>query len=225
MQYKKVASISVEEMLRDYFQQQEDKYISIVMIGANNGQTEDFLIKYLLKPNVKGLLVEPVSSYFNQLAEKFRANNRLHFVKCAVYHRVCYRSFYRLADDETLPNWTRGLGSFYKRNVLYHENQVENISNLVLTEKVKCVPLSTLLRKYEISEIGILQIDVEGYDYEIIRNFDFSFIRPQIIIVEYLHLTTYQYYSIINILEESGYQVVRNYDSFDLMGVDTRVFL
>ena len=82
---------------------------------------------------------------------------------------------------------------------------------------------SQLLKKYKIDRINILQIDTEGYDYDIIFSINFKQIRPDIIIFEYLHLTYYQCFALINLLEENDYKVNRNKNSFDIIAIDNQI--
>ena len=55
----------------------------------------------------------------------------------------------------------------------------------IIEEKVVCISLDKLIDKYSVSKIDLLQIDTEGYDYEIISNMDFSRIKPRIIHFEH----------------------------------------
>ncbi len=44
-------------------------------------------------------------------------------------------------------------------------------------------------RKYKIKRIDLLQIDTERYDYDIIKQIDFSLIKPRMICYETHNLT------------------------------------
>jgi len=50
--------------------------------------------------------------------------------------------------------------------------------------KVPAKSISQVMIDYNIHEFDYLNIDVEGYDEEIIRDFDFSIIRPKVITIE-----------------------------------------
>jgi len=47
-----------------------------------------------------------------------------------------------------------------------------------VVERVNSIPLDQLLRRHGLSSLDLLQIDVEGYDYEILKTLDFDQIRP-----------------------------------------------
>ncbi len=48
--------------------------------------------------------------------------------------------------------------------------------------------VSSLLSKHAVSKIDLLQIDAEGFDYEIIKMFDSSAVKPLIINFEHAHI-------------------------------------
>ena len=55
------------------------------------------------------------------------------------------------------------------------------ISAEIESINVRSMPLEGLLKKYQINEIGLLQIDTEGHDFEIIKMVDFSKNAPVVI--------------------------------------------
>lgn len=50
--------------------------------------------------------------------------------------------------------------------------------------KVRCAPLSTILREHSIGAIDLLTIDVEGLDYEVLRTLDWEVSRPRVVLTE-----------------------------------------
>jgi hypothetical protein len=48
-------------------------------------------------------------------------------------------------------------------------------------EKVQCWTFHQLLERHGLDHVDLLQIDAEGYDYEILRTVDFSRVRPRFI--------------------------------------------
>jgi len=88
---------------------------------------------------------------------------------------------------------------------------------------VNCITFNSLMKKYNVERINILQIDTEGYDYDIIKLIDFDRFRPDLILLEYLHLTYYQYFAAIDLLRSNNYRVYRNKGSMDLLAVDNEI--
>ena len=50
---------------------------------------------------------------------------------------------------------------------------------------VQCIAFDTLLYRHEVRQIDLLQVDVEGYDFEIIKLVNFHRIRPNLIRYEH----------------------------------------
>ena len=50
-----------------------------------------------------------------------------------------------------------------------------------------------------------LHVDVEGFDYEVLKSLNFRQSRPSVIMVEHKHLSASDLYSMIELLEGNGY--------------------
>jgi hypothetical protein len=67
---------------------------------------------------------------------------------------------------------------------------------------------SALLKKHGVTKIDLLQIDVEGYDFQIIRSIDFKQIAPKIIHFEYANLPAVERAECIDLLIAKDYKLV-----------------
>lgn len=121
----------------------------------------------------------------------------MRFEHAAIAEHAGTRGFFRLAADPVahgLPAWLAQLGSLradrmtalwdrYERGHLaaesdtltrfYREHQV--------IEPVTCITFDMLLARHGLTRVDLLQIDAEGYDYEILRTIDFARVRPAVI--------------------------------------------
>lgn len=75
------------------------------------------------------------------------------------------------------PEWTKGIASVDP----YHHRKSRTPSEFIISETVRCQKLRELIEQNKITRIDFLQIDLEGYDHEIIRMIDFDRIKPAII--------------------------------------------
>lgn len=219
MRYLSVSALSITTLLKNYFTDTADDDVFIVIIGANSQQLDDFLSPYLTLKNLTGLLVEPLKDIFDSLLAGYHGRTNLHFENSAITKRNGAKNFYRVNKDLANSAWTKGLGSLSKSVIEAHQNQLENIDRMIVKEKVNGISFSSLIEKYSISHINVLQIDTEGYDFEIIKTINFEQLKPDIIIAEYLHLTLYQYYVCVEYLDEKNYLVYKNTDSFDFVAI------
>jgi len=210
----------ISAVVQEYFEALADERIAVIIVGANNGNIEDFLTGYLDRPSVSAILVEPVRHLFRALHEKFGDYGNLRFENSAIYRRNCRKSIFRLQCADGLPGWVEGLGSFDRSVIGSHEAEVTEVRNRIVSELVSCITFKALVKKYDVGRINILQIDTEGYDAEVVRLIDLKECRPDIIIVEYRHMTFYQYYLLLEYFEDHNYCVRKNIDSMDLIAVD-----
>lgn len=56
-------------------------------------------------------------------------------------------------------------------------------------ETVQCITFDTLVQRNRVKRIDLLQIDTEGFDFEIIKMINFDRIKPRILQFEHRHLT------------------------------------
>ncbi|MGH8659268.1 MAG: FkbM family methyltransferase [Gammaproteobacteria bacterium] len=160
-----------------------------IEIGANDGVTQDILHQYIYKYRWRGILVEPVPYYFEKLKCTYEANDQLILENIAISDKDEIRDFYRVREGVShFPYWSEGLGSFDLNVVLSHRWAMPNISDYIVTEKVKCIALRSLLLKHHVKKIDLLSIDTEGYDYEIIKQIDFDKLSPLVLIYEHKHI-------------------------------------
>jgi hypothetical protein len=74
--------------------------------------------------------------------------------------------------------------------------------------------MGTMMARYGIGHVNLLQIDTEGYDYNILKMIDFEGFSPDVINLEYVHLTREQVFEIQSILMEQQYKCA--FGSWDL---------
>ena len=175
---------------------------SIVQIGAYVGDSDsDPLCRFLREQfgpmradrrnGCQVVLVEPVREYFERLCENYKDLSDVYFENVAIAETEEVRDFFRLAVDPTeygYPDWLCGLGSLkaermtrlwdrYERNQKWKEFYLRHR----VVERVRCTTLEKLFDRYQIKNLDLLQMDAEGYDYEILRSLDLNRIRPRFV--------------------------------------------
>jgi FkbM family methyltransferase len=178
-----------------------------VQIGAFDGRSADPLYGWVQAYRWRGLLVEPQSRYFAELVENYRGLDGLELRQVAVSDRRETRTLYTVADEPGVPHWAGLLASFDRETLLSHREFLPGLDELVRAEEVDCVPLNDLLAEAPTEHIDLLQIDVEGYDHELIRILDLERFSPSIVHFEHAHLTLAQHEASVERLIEHGYRV------------------
>ena len=181
--------------------------IFFVQIGAFDGRRYDPLFAWVQARRWRGLLVEPQPSFFSELVENYKGVDGLEFRRIAVGVRNEVRPFYTVADGPGVPRDAGMLASFDRETLLSHRRFVPGLDSLLRSEEIECVALNDLLGEVEADHIDLLQIDVEGYDHELIRILDLERFVPSIVRFEHLHLTRDQHEACIDRLIAHGYKV------------------
>jgi len=187
---------------------------SFVQIGSNDGVSNDVLRPFILSGQLHGVLIEPVKYLFEKLKANYPDHLLIEFENVAIASEEGFRDFYRLRQEEgaNLPEWYEQLGSFRKDVVLKHKEQIPDIEKYLITDQVECITFASLLKRHQLDRIDILQIDTEGYDFEIIKMIDWPSVQVDMIIYEHKHLSASDQQACMALLTRHGFkcQVVGN---------------
>jgi len=77
----------------------------------------------------------------------------------------------------------------------------------ILSVLVRVISAETLIRNYAVTRIDLLQIDCEGYDYEVIKLFNIEINKPRVIIYENSHICNEDQIACESLLKKNGYAV------------------
>jgi FkbM family methyltransferase len=181
-----------------------------VQIGAFDGQAGDPIHRFVTTYGWRGILVEPQKRYFSRLIATYGDQPNLVFRNVAVGERREKKILYKIREGVPgLPAWAPQAASFDRSTVLSHREIIPDLEKLIDTEEVDCITLDDLLGEVPVPEIDLLQIDVEGYDHEIIRMLDFGRFAPSIIRFEHKHLSPRDYEASLQRLVRHGYRVAQ----------------
>ena len=171
--------------------------VFFVEIGAMDGMAYDSLYDSIIKHKWQGLLIEPLPDLFAELCETYRGRGGIIFENVAIAEYCGETTMIRIEpsalDLGLVPPWAKGIASFFHdRNALggqrISEKDFQQIRPHIIHERVQCDTLANILAKHAITKIDVLQIDVEGYDYHVLNQIDFSRFRPRVIRMEWCNL-------------------------------------
>lgn len=201
----------------------QNKPLFIVQIGANDGISHDPVHKYIKRDNCEGVLLEPQKDVFDRfLTHLYHKNKGIRLVNAALGYADGVSTLYKISFSNA--RWATGLATF-NRSVLekaFHSGHVakqaqkENIkvpasiNEGIAEEKIEVISSKTLIQRYGIKKIDLLQVDTEGFDFEIIKMFDMNIIKPRAIIYENSHLPDALKEECRQYLINNGY-AVKNY--------------
>jgi FkbM family methyltransferase len=164
----------------------------VIQIGAFVGNTDndplyEILSKQLQQLNGTLIVVEPVKSFFEELVRNYSDIPGVIFENVAISDRNGSALFYRLGVDPVeygYPAWLSQLGSLKEERMgllwdshdgIYNADEYKDFYlKHRVEETVNCITFTDLIKRHNLSRIDLLQIDVEGYELEILKTIDFQ---------------------------------------------------
>lgn len=168
-----------------------------VQIGAFDGVTADPIYHLVRRYGWRGVLVEPQAEAFKLLQENYADQAGLQFFSVAIG-----------PEDGEISLFTRANGMVQAASLAKHlMKKPGHHSKLLEERRVPCWTFERLLQEaHAPREIDLLQIDAEGYDYEIIRSIDFDSVKPAIIHYEHMVLSQADRNACLELLASHGYR-------------------
>jgi len=181
-----------------------------VIVGAFDGLNDPCSDILLYNKQWKGLLIEPVPYIFNRLKANFQDSKRFLLEQVALGSTAGEATFYSVdpSANKSMPNlshWFEKIGSLNRKHILKFFNGA--LEPFIVESTVKVCTLSGILKKNYIQDIHFLQIDTEGYDYEVLKTLDFANQSPVMIFIEHAHLSNAHKTGMVNLLRKYGYSV------------------
>ena len=200
-----------------------DEHLPVVLqVGANDGVTNDPIFPFLRSYSSRAFLIEPQPDVFERLRMNYSGITNATPIQVALEHTDGQVRMYRLAPGkepkyrELHPHASNpsGFTSFDRDHVRgallakfprYFEDA--DVDEWIDEFFVEGVTFATLRQRCDIDRIDLLQIDTEGYDYEILRMVFESpeRILPRMVNYEVRHLSEYDRRAAVCLLRENGY--------------------
>jgi FkbM family methyltransferase len=177
-----------------------------VQVGAFDGVAGDPIHGFVKQYGWKGVLVEPQHEAFETLKANYEESPGLRFENAAISTESGTKDLFRVSSsDSNSPAWVGQVASFDRGNVEKHARkwQLGEIQSV----KVNAISFTDLAQKHRIDVIDLLQIDTEGFDFEVIKMVDFDRLPPAIIHYEHCHLGKANAEASFRFLIERGYRV------------------
>jgi FkbM family methyltransferase len=191
-----------------------------VQIGANDGKTNDPVYRYLTEYGWRGLLVEPLVDVFQQQLKKTYADYpNVTLVNVALASVNGSLPLYRLAISRA--RWATGLSSFRREHIEHHievgyvetKAKAEGVvlpndpNEWIEVVQVQTKTVASLLTENNIEQFDVLCIDTEGFDFEVLKLFDFNTHKPEFVVFESKNLADNDYVGAKQMLSAAGYQL------------------
>lgn len=169
---------------------------TFLQIGAFDGVGDDDLRELIKTHHLRGVLVEPQPAAFAKLKETYADQPQVVLLQAAIAEREGARDLYvRKSKTSMAASFDRG--HLRRHNIA--ESDIGTIS-------VPCHTVEGALRLAGLTTVDIIQIDAEGYDWQIIHSINLDRVRPQIIRFEYRNMPPTDADACLAHLAARGYQ-------------------
>lgn len=204
----------------DAFSKSRQK-IRFIQVGSNDGIQHDPLHKFIIRDRWSGILTEPQPEAYQLLKKLYRGMDIVP-LNAAVDSHVTGRILYRISF--TRQRWASGLSSFNRSQIEkvidsgYVDERCKKEGIIPPADKadyieeiqVPCMSFTEIAGSWLFEDgIDLLHIDTEGYDYEILKQFDFVRNQPGMVIFEHSHLSSDDYSAAVTMLQSFGYTTTR----------------
>ena len=203
-----VEYILARELLRtgDFF---------FIQIGANDGVRCDDIYRFVTTHRLKGIVVEPLADMYAKLTQNYIDQPQVKAINAAIDFAPGTKALYRIRADADVPDWCHGIASFDKAHLLAASRNVAGLEQFIDEEEVKCLTFDQLLDESDGEGISLLQIDVEGFDFEVIKMIDFERVKPTLIRYESASLSDDDNFECVTLLVNQGYRIF--YDELNMI--------
>ena len=154
-----------------------------VQIGANDGVSHDPIHGFVTANRLPGIVVEPLPDAFQKLQQTYQNHSQIRALNLAVHRELDQVTLYR-PNPETAGALS-GIASFSAdRHELTSKRSGLTADDMVAVE-VPAKSLMAILEGAQVPHLDLLQIDTEGYDFEILASLDLERYQPSIIRFEH----------------------------------------
>jgi FkbM family methyltransferase len=172
--------------------------LTFLQIGAYDGVGEDDLRGLIFAHRLQGVLVEPQPHAFAQLQQTYRGQPQVTLLQAAIAEQNGSRELFCKRGEASMA------ASFDRNHLRRHGILDADIVSL----PVACHTVESALRSADLSQVDLIQIDAEGYDWPIIRSIDFQRVRPRILRFEYRHMADRDADACLALLASHGYRFI-----------------
>ena len=171
----------------------------VVDAGANDGITISNSLPFI-RSGWRGILIEPAPAVFKKLQANHGHSSNVTCLPIACSDKTGEADLYIGSDGE------EGLLS----SLCETDNEWFRSARTSQTVKVKTETLSNILREYDAPHCpGILLVDCEGMDYEVLLGLDFEQFRPTMIATEEYEWEPAKHAAKYGLLIQNNYSLVQ----------------
>jgi len=184
----------------------------LIQIGANDGINSDPFREFIIKYNLKSILIEPNIFVFDKLKKNYQEYPNVVLENSAIIHDEPASSkipFYELKSKLENDNTDYSGFSTLDEQII-KKVQFANPNTYINILLVNCLSVTSLKEKYKIDKLSVLVIDAEGLDIILCKEFFRNNLFPNLIYIEILHQKQKDIAELISFLMLNDYLIGGN---------------
>jgi FkbM family methyltransferase len=178
-----------------------------IQVGAHDGVRFDDLYQKVTAVHARGIVVEPLPRYFERLRGNYEDYPGVIPLNVAVHPTDKRIALHHVKPEVTasgaVPPWAGGIGSAL---AAFHERSGIP-ADAMTTSSVECMTLRQIIERHGVRRIDLLQIDVEGFDVEVLKMIPFDLVRPRLIKFEQVTLDDSARREARELMESQSYEL------------------
>jgi FkbM family methyltransferase len=180
-----------------------------------DGVRFDPLHRHIVDKKWTAVMVEPLLDMFALLQQNYAGHDHVRCVNVAISDTTGPLRLFRVKPELVIAHgqedWILGISSALKGPTLSY------LENIVTEEVVRGVSFDDFVDECQIQRIDVLQIDTEGYDWNVLRQVDLMKWNISVINVEVINLQPPERLKVFERLKNAGYEY--NYEGMDVTAV------
>lgn len=172
--------------------------LTFLQIGAFDGVGDDDLRGLVMTHKLRGVLVEPQPDAFVRLQQTYRGQTHVTLLQAAIAEQEGTRDLFCRRGEASMA------ASFDRDHLRRHGIPDAEI----FTQPVTCHTVESALQTAGLTQVDLIQIDAEGYDWQIIRSIDFERVRPRILRFEYRNMPERDADACLALLASHGFRFI-----------------
>lgn len=171
---------------------------TIIDLGSSIGSFTSYCLS--INPKIKSINIEMSSSFHNVGIETFKDNDNIISLNKAIYKESNKKIFFYSNDEKS---------SSLSNSII--ENQYDYINYTNKTE-IETISIEDIFNQFNINELSLLKIDIEGYEYELINNLSDELLKKiKSIHLEFHDSNLQMRLDLINKLNKNGFGFITPY--------------
>jgi FkbM family methyltransferase len=183
--------------------------LTFVQVGSNDGVIHDPLHQVVRASGWSGVLVEPLPPMYERLVANYAGVPGVAFENAAVGTVDGTSTLYSVDPRDGDPYWVDQIATFDRDTLLGHADVLAGVADRIVEVPVASLTLPSLISRHDLKSVDVLHVDVEGYDYEVLKQIDFSSSwAPTFIIYEREHFDRDTDRAARRMLRAAGYRLI-----------------